>query len=110
MKDKNFGNAGEMVKLLDIVKSRQGDRLSESDLSKITDNELNTITASDIPFEESKKINLDECMQQLDNLVGLNSVKEAIRELADTLVIEQQRGNTQVKTRPLPVPRKSWNR
>ncbi|WP_289859144.1 AAA family ATPase [uncultured Muribaculum sp.] len=95
MKDKNFGNAGEMVKLLDIVKSRQGDRLSESDLSKITDNELNTITASDIPFEESKKINLDECMQQLDNLVGLNSVKEAIRELADTLVIEQQRGNTQ---------------
>ncbi|MCM1021551.1 MAG: AAA family ATPase [Muribaculum sp.] len=93
MKDKNFGNAGEMVKLLDEVKNRQGERLAAGDISKLSDGQLYTIRVVDIPFDETKSVNLEQCMAQLDALVGLESVKNAVRELADTIVIEQQRGN-----------------
>lgn len=93
MKDRNFGNAGEMVKLLDIVKNHQGERLAQGDITSLTDGELYTIKSVDIPVDKKRPVNLDECMARLDSLVGLKSVKDAVRELADTIVIEQQRGN-----------------
>ena len=91
MKDKNFGNAGEMVKLFNQTKDRQSDRLSNIMDEEISDEMLNTFEQSDIPYNPPKKVNLADCMKELDDLVGLSSVKTAIRELADTLEIEQQR-------------------
>ncbi len=91
IKDKNFGNAGEMVKLFNETKDRQGDRLSENINEELTEEMLYTIEASDIPYNPPKKIDIAECMKELDQLIGLSSVKEMVRELADTLIVEQKR-------------------
>lgn len=89
MKDKNFGNAGEMVNLFNATKDRQSERLAE--FADPTDEQLYTFEAADIPYEPPKKVDIAECLRDLDKLVGLKSVKDAVRELADTLVIEQER-------------------
>ena len=89
-KDKNFGNAGEMVKLFNEAKERQADRLAEVE-GELTDQQLFTLEAADIPYTPPKKVDLQECMRELDQLVGLASVKNAVRELADTLLVEQER-------------------
>ena len=90
MKDKNFGNAGEIVNLFNATKDRQADRLAAC-VDEITKEQLYTFEASDIPYEPPKKVDIKECMRELDELVGLQSVKEAIRELADTLIVEQEK-------------------
>ena len=89
-KDKHFGNAGEMVNLFNAAKDRQGDRLAEQE-GELTDEQLFTLEAADIPYSPPKKVDVQECMRELDGLVGLASVKKAIRELADTLLVEQER-------------------
>ena len=94
MKDKNFGNAGEMVNLLNAVKDRQSERLSTL-LSDPTEEQLFTFEPEDIPYEAPKKIDVSECLRELDQLVGLSSVKDAVRELADTLIIERERNQGQ---------------
>ncbi len=91
MKDKNFGNAGEMVKLFNATKERQSTRLCELPPEELTDEQLYTLEAADIPYDPPKKIDLNECMRELDELVGLSAVKKAVRELADTLTIERRR-------------------
>lgn len=91
MKDKNFGNAGEMVKLFNAAKERQSTRLCELPPEELTDEQLYTLEAADIPYDPPKKIDLNECMRELDELVGLPAVKKAVRELADTLAIERRR-------------------
>ena len=89
MKEKNFGNAGEMVNLFNEVKNQQAQRLEDFD--DPTEEQLLTIEAADIPYDTPKKIDIDECMKALNELVGLSSVKDAVQELADTIKIEQKR-------------------
>lgn len=91
MKDKNFGNAGDIVKLVSEAKERQSNRVSEVANDDMSDEMLFTIEAEDIPYDPPKKVDIEDCMKELDQLVGLSSVKKAIRELADTLIIEQKR-------------------
>ncbi len=88
-KDKNFGNAGEMVNLFGQTKDRQAERLASVD--DPTSDQLFTIEAADIPYDPPKKIDIDECMKELNELVGLSSVKKVVQELADTLIIDQRR-------------------
>ncbi len=90
MKDKNFGNAGAMVKLYAETIERQGDRLGES-MDELTEDQMFTIEAADIPYESPKRVDIKQCMRDLDSLVGLESVKKMVRELADTITIEQER-------------------
>ena len=52
---------------------------------------METIEEADIPYESPKKVNLNDCMKQLDELIGLDSVKKEVRELAETIMIEQKR-------------------
>ncbi len=86
-KNKTFGNARTIIKLFNDTIERQAIRLDEN----ASDEELNTIQPCDIPYDPPKKIDLAVCMKELDELVGLNSVKEAVRELADTIDIERRR-------------------
>lgn len=91
-KDGNFGNAGEMNKLFDKTLARQSSRLlSKISSGTLTREEAMTIEASDIPYDAPKKVDLASCLKDLDGLVGLASVKAAVRELADTITVEQQR-------------------
>ena len=90
-KDKRFGNAGEMVKLFNETKDRQSDRIATDLSDDLSDETLYTIEKDDIPYDAPKKIDIAECMRELDALQGLQAVKEAVRELADTLVVERKR-------------------
>lgn len=90
-KDEKFGNAGEMVKLFNTTKDRQSDRISDNITEELSDEELYTIEKCDIPYDAPKKIDVEECMKELDELEGLKAVKDAVREIADTLIVEQKR-------------------
>ena len=90
MKDRNFGNAGAMMRLYNQTLERQAGRLGES-MDDLTDDQMFTIEAVDIPYEPPRKVDIKQCMRELDQLVGLGSVKKIVRELADTITVEQQR-------------------
>ena len=86
-KDEKFGNAGTIIKLFDQTKARHFSNVDPSDpVEKLT-----TIDVADIPYDAPKKLDIDEIMSQLDHLEGLDGVKTAVRDLADTLMAMQAR-------------------
>ena len=89
-KTKDFGNAREMRKLLDTTLDRQANRL-ETLNGNVTREQLVTIEAADIPVARHKDIDEDECLRQLDQLVGLDSVKQEVRNLVNYLKLEKMR-------------------
>lgn len=88
-KDERFGNAGEMVKLFEQTLERQASRVSDDE--DLSDDSLYLIEASDIPYDAPKKLNMDEILAKLDHLEGLAGVKNAVRDLVDTLTVQQKR-------------------
>ena len=92
-KTKNFGNAGTIIKLFSESLERQSNRLPYD----ATEEQLVTIEPEDIPYSAPKKIDIKECMRELDRLVGLKAVKDAVHELADTLEIERMRATADGK-------------
>lgn len=92
-RDKNFGNAREVRKLFEEAISNQSRRLvSRMGQPDFTEDELNLLTVDDIRGpEHSKKKSLDEVMTELDQFIGMKSVKEAIRRLAVQSVFMKKR-------------------
>lgn len=86
MKPRNFGNAGTILKLLSETIERHDDRIGDDDVS---DDELITIEACDIPYDPPRKVDISQCMKDLDNLTGLRMVKESVHKLADAMIAEQ---------------------
>ena len=89
-KTKDFGNAREMRKLLDTTLDRQANRLEALD-GDVTREQLITIEADDIPVAKHKDIDEDECLRELDKLVGLDGVKQEVRNLVNYLKLEKMR-------------------
>ena len=101
-KSENFGNAGEMTNLLEKVKDLQSERLNEEAMEDVehTDEQLVTIEACDIPYSCPEPPDPDEVLAKLDDLIGLQSVKQEIRELANTLnanILRAQRQGVEAK-------------
>ncbi len=89
-KDEKFGNAGEMVKLFEKTRSKLSDRLvANMNNMEITPEACLTITDADIPYEAPKKVDVNECLAQLNDLVGLAAVKDEVRGIADYINIER---------------------
>ena len=93
-RDKDFANGRTMRSLFDQICKKQAQRLQQNDLSQMTDEELMTIIESDIPYEAPKEVDLDDCLKQLDGLVGLSNVKKEISNLASFLTLQVKRGET----------------
>ena len=93
-RNKDFANGRTMRSLFDQICKKQAQRLQQHDLSQMSNEELMTIIESDIPYEAPKEVNLDECLKQLDGLVGLSSVKKEISNLASYLTLQMKRGET----------------
>ena len=90
VKTKDFGNAREMRKLLDATLDRQANRIDKLD-GNVTREQLITIEAEDIPVAKHKDIDKDECLKELEKLVGLESVKQEVRNLVNYLKLEKMR-------------------
>jgi SpoVK/Ycf46/Vps4 family AAA+-type ATPase len=90
-RDKSFGNGRDVRNLYERCLSKRAKRLQ-----KDTSNEHDlVIYAEDIPMEDDsvKQITLADALTELENLVGLNAVKEKISDLIDFLEVEKIRSN-----------------
>ncbi|MCQ2338782.1 MAG: AAA family ATPase [Paludibacteraceae bacterium] len=80
-RSETFGNAREVRNLFDLSVKRHRQRNAED----------NVLTYSDIVGEsETKEISVDEVMKELDAFVGMHSVKEAIRRIAQEIAVQKR--------------------
>ena len=93
-RDKDFANGRTMRSLFDQICKKQAQRLQNGDLASMTNEQLMTIMEEDIPYEAPKQVDYTECLKRLDGLVGLNSVKKEIANLAAFLNLQIKRGET----------------
>lgn len=90
-KDKNWGNAGEMAKLLEAVKARLSLRIRELPKEARTAEVYQTIQPEDIPFEQRKVLSADEALAELDLLVGLDNIKTQMRQMVESFRADEAR-------------------
>src|SRR5574344_1867463 len=77
-RDKDFSNGRAMRTLFDKICSKQAERLQNTGLSTMSNDDLVTILPEDIPYETPKTVDYTDCLKKLDGLVGLTSVKQEI--------------------------------
>ena len=85
MKDDKFGNAGEAIKKVAETKTNINNRISNLPAEEWTPENLHTAFLEDIPYEEPEKISVDKCLEELNQLIGLEGVKTALTKLAHTI-------------------------
>ena len=92
-RDHNFGNAREARKLFDESVERQSKRLVlEMGKRQLEEADMYAITTEDIgQGRNDDKRPLDEVLNDLDNFVGMRSVKNMIRRLAVQSMFMKQR-------------------
>ena len=82
---KDFGNAREARNMLDSVLGNIGARVNALPDSQVGKETFFTILPEDIPFEEPKVASEEECLAELDSLIGLESVKNEIRSMLNEM-------------------------
>jgi len=96
-KTKDFANGREARNLLDEARKKQADRLSSSGAANISQSDALTITPDDIPGTTSDKmLTIEEALKELNELTGLNAVKDAITKIANTLQAQKLMGENEV--------------
>ena len=85
MKDDKFGNAGEAIKKVAETKTNINNRIMSIPREQWTPDVLHTALAEDIPYVEPAKISVEECLGELNALIGLDGVKTALTKLAHTI-------------------------
>ena len=91
-RDKTFANGRTMRQLLERIATMQAERLQRSNMASMTDEEIVTITDADIPYEEPKSVDYNAVLSKLDGLVGLDSVKKEIGNIASLINMQVKRG------------------
>ncbi len=90
-RDENFGNAGLVENIFNQMDELRSLRVTEQKLDFLRE----AFQVTDLPPEyqqQGKKDeeNLKELLQELDRMVGLHSVKQAIREIIDSQLANQR--------------------
>ena len=89
MKDsEKFGNAGEAMKKVAETKTNINNRIAAIPPNEWTPEVLASAKkafADDIPYEEPKKVSVEECLKELNELIGLEGVKSSLTKLAQTI-------------------------
>ncbi len=102
-RSETFGNARVVRNFLDKAIERRGERIramSEEEIRK--DNKC--LTYHDIAGEGvDRKIDIKDVLKELDELVGLKSVKESLNELAFLIAREQRLAKLKNRTPNIPV-------
>jgi len=95
-KTKDFANGREARNLMDEARKNQAERLSTVDMANIAKEESLTLLPEDIPATTSEKaVSIDEALKDLNKLVGLKSVKDAVKKIANTLQAQKLTGETE---------------
>ena len=92
-RDKNFGNAREARRIFDEAVEKQSQRLvGEVNNPQFNQEDMYRITAADLPMTQSEAARpLDEVLNELDDFVGMRTVKNMIRRLAVQSMFMKQR-------------------
>ncbi len=92
-RDKNFGNAREARRIFDQAVEKQSQRLvNEMNNPDFNNDDMYRITSADLPMAQSEQARpLDEVLNELDDFVGMRSVKNMIRRLAVQSMFMKQR-------------------
>ena len=92
-RDKNFGNAREARRIFDAAVEKQSQRLmNEVNNPDFKDEDMYRITEADLAVQQSEKVRpLDEVLNELDEFIGMRSVKNMIRRLAVQSMFMKQR-------------------
>lgn len=92
-RDKNFGNAREVRRIFDETVERQSQRLiGEINNPRFCEDDMYRIVAEDLPLQHTEQARpLDEVLNELDEFVGMRSVKNMIRRLAVQSMFMKQR-------------------
>ena len=93
-REKDFANGRTMRQLFDEICKRQAGRLQKGDISSMSNEQLMTIEAEDIPYEAPRVVDYSECLKKFDGMVGLESVKKEVSSLAAFLTLQIKRGET----------------
>lgn len=86
-KQKDFANARAVRNLFDTIKLRMDSRIANLSADSLTKEALTTIRACDIPHDENKTLSVEDVFAELNELIGMEKVKNAIRELYATIKI-----------------------
>ena len=92
-RDKNFGNAREARHIFDEAVERQSQRLVKlmSDPG-FKESDMFCLTKDDLPMAQSEAARpLDEVLNELDEFIGMRTVKNSIRRLAVQSMFMKQR-------------------
>ncbi len=93
-----FGNAGDIIKLIEEMNDLRAEHITGLDLDRES---RMSLTLEDVPEKERKYLKkrapatVDEALAQLDHLVGLDAVREKIKNLANNIMLrkeQEQRG------------------
>ncbi|MGM9762425.1 MAG: AAA family ATPase [Candidatus Cryptobacteroides sp.] len=103
MKDDKFGNAGEAMKMVAQTKTNINNRIASVPFDQWTSEMLHTAYLEDIPYEEPAKVSIDECLAELNALVGLDGVKTALTKLAHTINNEIECAKTENRRPEIPL-------
>lgn len=103
MKDEKFGNAGEAIKKVAETKTHINNRINSLPFDQWTPEVLHTAFLEDIPFVEPEKISVDECLSELNALIGLEGVKSALTKLAHTINNEIENAKAENRRPEIPL-------
>ena len=92
-RDKNFGNAREARRIFNQAVERQSQRLmSLMNMPDFKEQDMYSITVADLDQPQDEKARpLDEVLNELDEFIGMRSVKNMIRRLAVQSMFMKQR-------------------
>ena len=92
-RDKNFGNAREARRIFNEAVEKQSQRLvSLMNDPGFKEEDMYKLTTADLPMAQNESARpLDEVLNELDEFVGMRSVKNSIRRLAVQSMFMKQR-------------------
>jgi len=92
-RDKNFGNAREARRIFNEAVERQSQRLVKlMNDPNFSEKDMYSLTKDDLPMAQSEAVRpLDEVLNELDEFIGMRSVKNSIRRLAVQSMFMKQR-------------------
>ena len=92
-RDKNFGNARETRRIFNEAVERQSQRLvKQMSTPGFQESDMFALTKEDLPMSQTDAARpLDEVLNELEEFIGMRSVKDSIRRLAVQSMFMKQR-------------------